>query len=63
MDVGNFLKALKKIKNLLPLQPKLDYYKQTSEVAFTFKDVENGVKKMQKYITWDNVIDIFLAKH
>ncbi len=58
----NFIKALKKIKNLLPLQTKNEYYKNSSEVAFTYQDVENGVIGMPKYITWDNVIDIFLSK-
>lgn len=58
----NFVKGLKKIKNLLPLQTRNDYYKHCSEVAFTYKEVENGVNKMPKYITWDNVIDIFLSK-
>jgi len=58
----NFIKALKKIKNLLPLLPRNEYYKQSSEVAFTYKEVENGVMSMPKYLNWDNIIDIFLTK-
>jgi hypothetical protein len=62
VETANFLKGLKKIKNLLPLLSRNDYYKNSSEVAFTYKEVELGVTKMPKYITWDNVIDIFLTK-
>jgi hypothetical protein len=62
VETANFLKGLKKIKNLLPLLSRNDYYKNSSEVAFTYKEVEIGVTKMPKYITWDNVIDIFLTK-
>jgi hypothetical protein len=62
VETANFLKGLKKIKNLLPLLSRNDYYKNSSEVAFTYKEVEFGVTKMPNYITWDNVIDIFLTK-
>ncbi len=54
--------GLQKIKNLLPLQTRNEYYKNCSEVAFTYKEVEQGVQAMPQYITWDNVIDIFLTK-
>jgi len=47
----------------LPLLPKNEYYKQSSEVAFSFKDVWASVQQLPPYITWDNVIDIFLTKH
>lgn len=46
----------------MPLLTRNEYYKNSSEVAFTYKEVEIGVTKMPKYITWDNVIDIFLSK-
>ena len=62
MEKPNFLKGLRKIKNLLPLLPKNDYYKSCSDVAFSYKDVDSGVASMPKYITWDNVIDVFLTK-
>ena len=62
MENTNFLKALKKIKNLLPLLPRNEYYRTSSEVAFTYKEVENGVISVPKYLTWDNIIDIFLSK-
>jgi hypothetical protein len=42
--------------------PRNDYYKNASDVAFTYKEVEQGVVSMPKYINWDMVIDIFLAK-
>ena len=62
VDTLNFLKGLKKIKNLLPLQARNEYYKSSSDVAFAYKEVEQGVEQMPKYITWDNVIDVFLSK-
>lgn len=62
VENANFLKALKKIKNLLPLQARNEYFKTSSEVAFTYKEVEGGVIGMPKYLTWDNIIDIFLTK-
>ena len=31
-------------------------------MAFTFKEVENSVLHLPKYITWDTVIDMFLNK-
>lgn len=62
METPNFLKGLRKIKNLLPLLPKNDYFKTTSDVAFSYKEVETGVINMPKYITWDNIIDVFLSK-
>ncbi len=62
VDNLNFTKGLKKIKSLLPLMPRNDYYKNASDVAFTYKEVEQGVVSMPKYINWDMVIDIFLAK-
>ena len=39
-----------------------DYYKNSSEVAFTYKEVEAGVSSMPQYVTWDNLIDIFFTK-
>lgn len=62
MDYNNFVRGLKKIKTLLPLQPQAEYFKNTSDVAFSYKEVEKGVVQMPKYITWDNVIDVFLSK-
>lgn len=62
VETANFIKGFRKIKHLLPLQTRNDYYKNCSEVAFSYKEVENGVNKMPKYITWDNIIDIFLTK-
>jgi len=62
VDNFNFLAGLRKIKNLLPLVPRTDYLKQCSDVSFSFKEVENGIVNMPKYITWDNVIDVFLTK-
>ena len=41
---------------------KNEYYKTCSDVAFSYKDVEFGIMHMTKYITWDNVIDVFLKK-
>lgn len=58
----NFLTGLQKIKNLLPLMNKNEYYKSCSDVSFTYKDVEFGIMHMPKFITWDNVIDVFLTK-
>jgi len=46
VETSNFLKGLKKIKNLLPLLSRNDYYKNSSEVAFTYKEVETGVTNM-----------------
>ena len=62
VETSNFVKGFRKIKHLLPLQTRNDYYKNCSEVAFSYKEVENGIIKMPKYITWDNIIDIFLTK-
>ena len=62
VDTANFIKALQKIKNLLPLLPKNDYYKTTSDIAFSYQEVEQGIGSMAKFITWDNVIDVFLSK-
>ena len=49
---------------MLPLQPKLDYMKRCGEVAFSYKEVEAGLSGVgvQRYLSWDNVIDMFLAK-
>lgn len=47
---------------MLPLLPQNEYYKTCSEVAFKYKEVESGILHMPKYITWDNVIDVFLTK-
>lgn len=41
---------------------KNEYYQSQSDVAFSYKEVENGLMHMPKYITWDNVIDVFLVK-
>lgn len=46
VETSNFLKGLKKIKNLLPLMQRNEYYKNCSEVAFSFREVEIGVTKM-----------------
>eukprot|EP00347_Sterkiella_histriomuscorum_P016987 403351092 len=62
VETANFLKGLKKIKHLLPLQTRNQYFKNCSEVAFSYKEVESGVIKMPEYITWDNIIDVFLTK-
>jgi hypothetical protein len=43
VEQGNFVKALRKIKNMLPLQPKLEYLKACGEVAFSYREVENGL--------------------
>lgn len=43
VEVGNFVKALRRIKNLLPLQQKLDYLKACGEVSFSYKEVEQGL--------------------
>ena len=53
---------MQKIKNLLPLMTNNEYYKSCSDVSFTYKDVEFGIMHMPKFITWDNVIDVFLTK-
>jgi hypothetical protein len=46
VESANFFKGLKKIKNLLPLMSRNEYFKNSSEVAFTYKEVEAGVSKM-----------------
>jgi hypothetical protein len=62
VENSNLLKGLQKIKNLLPLQNRSDYNKQSSDIAFSFKDVEKCAMGMPKYVTWDMVIDFFLTK-
>ena len=63
VELGNFVKALKKIKNMLPLQAKLEYIKNCGEVCFSYKEVENGLQNTElKYISWDHVIDMFLSR-
>lgn len=46
----------------MPLLAKNEYFKSSSDVSFTYKEVEYGIMHMPKYITWDNVIDVFLTK-
>lgn len=43
VEHGNFLKALKKIKNMLPLQTKSEYSKTCGEVSFSYREVEAGI--------------------
>lgn len=62
VEKENFIKALQKIKNLLPLQTKNDYLKTSSDISFTYLEVETGIYHMPKFINWDNVIDVFLTK-
>jgi hypothetical protein len=66
VETANFMKALKKIKNMLPLQTKTEYLKSCGEVSFSYREVEQGLSgcqyPQQKYITWDNVIDMFLSR-
>jgi len=43
VEQGNFVKALRRIKSLLPLQPRLEYMKGCGDVAFSYREVENGL--------------------
>ena len=62
------MKALRRIKSLLPLQPRLEYMKGCGDVAFSYREVETGLlggghlSQMPRYISWDNVIDMFLTR-
>lgn len=63
VELANFLKALRIIKEKLPLQAKIDYIRTCGEIAFSFKEVETFLSQgSQRYITWDNVIDVFLTR-
>ena len=43
VEANNFAKALRKIKNMLPLQPKLEYMKNCGDVSYSFKEVEQAI--------------------
>lgn len=60
VESENFLTGLKKIKHILPLQSRNEYMKNSSEIAFSYKEVESVISQMPEYITWDNIIDVFL---
>ena len=72
VEQGNFVKALRKIKNMLPLMPRLEYMRNCGDVAFSYKDVESGLlgnasmqanlPMMPRYLSWDNIIDMFLTR-
>lgn len=64
VELGNFLRALRKIKTMLPLQAKLDYIRNCGEIAFSYKEVETTLTQgNQRFISWDNIIDVFLTRN
>ena len=59
----NFLTALKKIKQVLPLEAPEKYYETQGAIAIPYAEVNSQFDELlPQYVTWDHIIDVLLYK-
>ena len=55
--------ALKKIKQVLPLEDSEKYYSSQGAIAISYEEVSSQFHEMlPHYVTWDHIIDVLLYK-